>query len=555
MSLFGSAAAIAGLVGGFGQFGFGHVHELATFHVGPAFFRAKAPGGFDILLGPERTGFVVTQQSRYAKTLEMRGAPRSPYRIHFETASLGFSLQYGRGGIEMAAKSVPAPFISWSDGTVGPGVPSAVSSWALLSWAEARPPILLCFASAPASVTAIEESDGFRLVCKEYAGSVRVRLPFGSESLATIRAADFGEAIAKLKPRMAEMARPAPSVIGAAVVEDAQGLTAVWKFDSPGALVPIPANSGVTAGSLKIISQTGAAFVGGDRSMKRCAGDELRIRFMASKLFPGAALVVSQELPEGVGPHLVDKALAFLAGNVADVRLVDDLHKADLAALFATEPISGIGLPYAATGFGSTDSASRLLASLSVGTRPKSVEGLLGSIDWVTWLPAGVDAAERTDAAGFIAVAGGLLRSSEERVLAAMANAGAANGPLSRVRRWLYPNQQLLSVQEPGWWSALHSPVRLLSPGMFLKADGDGFLVESDTQATESVKIEVQSDAPLQILGSSNLEQVFIIGEEPFTVRARPVAPGPWRLRLGRRVPGRAIPRAAPSPRYSGDPR
>ncbi|MBA3726374.1 MAG: hypothetical protein H0W86_07950 [Armatimonadetes bacterium] len=256
-----------------------------------------------------------------------------------------------------------------------------------------------------------------------------------------------------------------------------------------------------------------------------------------------------------IGPHLVDKALAFLVGNVADVRLVDDLYQANLAALFATEPVSGIGLPFAATGFGSSDAASRLLASLSVGTRPKSVEGLLGSIDWVTWLPVGADAAERTEAAGLVAVAGGFLRNSEERVLAAMANAGAVNGPLSGVRRWLYPNQQLLSVQEPGWWSALRSPVRLLSPGMSLRDAGEGFLVRAETQTTESVKIEVQSDAPLQILGSSNLEQVFVIGEEPFTVRARPVAPGPWRLRLGRRGPGRAIPRAAPSPRYSGDPR
>ncbi|MBA3727582.1 MAG: hypothetical protein H0W86_14410, partial [Armatimonadetes bacterium] len=272
MFLFGSAAAVAGLVGGFGQFGFGHIHELATFHVGPTFFRAKAPGGFDISIGPVRTGFVVTQQSRYAKTLEMRAAPRSPSRIHFETTSLGFSLQYAPGGFEMGAKSVAAPFISWSDGTVGPGVPSAASNWALLSWAEARPPILLCFASAPASVTAVEESGGFRLVCKDYVGTVGVPLPFGGESFATVRAADFGEAIAKLKLRVAEMARPAPNVIGVAVEEDAQGLTAVWKFDSPGAIIPLPVYSGVTTGSLKIIGQTASAFVGGDRSMKRCVG-------------------------------------------------------------------------------------------------------------------------------------------------------------------------------------------------------------------------------------------------------------------------------------------
>src|SRR5688500_10882930 len=146
MLVLAPALAASSLIGGFGQFGFGHSHTLPAFDVSPTAFVAHAPNAIQIYLGPERTGIVVESISRFGKSISLRQAGNATVRMDFETTALGFSLRYVNG-MEWTAQGEAPPFITWSEGTVGPGVPAAAEGWALLTWRNERPPLLLVFSN------------------------------------------------------------------------------------------------------------------------------------------------------------------------------------------------------------------------------------------------------------------------------------------------------------------------------------------------------------------------------------------------------------------------
>jgi len=532
--------AAASIISGYGQFAFGHDHQLPAFDVSPTRFVAHAPNAFAISLGPERSGFVVKGLSRFEKSLAIRPKANAPIQINYETTSLGFTLRYV-GGMQWSAEGVDAPFITWDEGTVGPGVPSAPSEWALLTWRAERPPLLLYF-SNPASLTALKTASGFVLKADDWTGSVRVRLPWGDRSVATASAADFGKLAVELQPRLKVIATGAPKPLSSSVAIVANGYELTLNFDAVGAVVPPAAIAAQESGLVKILSPM---IEGGAHGMPQCATTELRLFLKAPvPMAPGAPIVVGSARPAAGTPE--DRLLAYMTGNSSEADSLA-LSQQQAIAYKVTEPFTKIGLPLAIDGSGSYRAALRGAELVAQGISAPFLDSIFAGLDWVTWQPPGSTPQERAEAASALAIAGPFCRSADNRALAAMANAGIRlQTGFDDVRNSFY------SASTAPWLTAALSPVRVLTPGVLGKALPSGIKVFGRAKSIGSFDLRLLSDQPLETIGKENVARLMTIGTEAETViRVWPKTAGEWNLTFRRSSEGRSIPKAAPSPRYN----
>jgi hypothetical protein len=541
-------SAAAALAAGFGQFAFVHEHHLFGFDVSPSAF--KVQGGMVFTLGPEREGFVSAKVSRYGKTLSMRPEPGAPTRIAYETGCLGFSLQY-RDGMVLTGEG-PAPYLTWFEGSVGPGVPTAKAPWVLMSWGEAKPPILLCF-DPPASLDVTATTDGFVLDAGRFSGTVRVRLPFGFEELATPNAAALGAISERLQPLLKELMLPGPALTAAKVFEGEGGVTGVWTFDRAGAVIPPPLVEAVHSGQARMFSKTAP----GPSGFVFCAETELRVGFRAARLKPGLGFVYGSA-PAGpatiseIDPQSVAEAVLAELGGSADVRTLDALAEATRAFRRnlkpVVEPLTKTSLPFARDGSGSAIAAAHSLGVDAFGRNSSWFDGLAGSLDWVTLLPAGSSEAERIEAASLMAAAGGLRSDPEDRLLAALANAGAGRrGPLADLRDRLYPAAEAT----PAWFAAILSPIRLLTQDARFEQDKLGFAIVGQADSTLGFALHFVADTPVKVVAKDNIGRLVFVSPGPdAVVFVTPAKPGPWRVVFAREGRGAAIPKASPLPPY-----
>lgn len=498
----------AGLLTGVGQFAAGHKHDLPAFTVSPSSFVARAPLAVPIKLGPERQGIVIESLSRFGKAIAIRPTGNSQVRMEYETTSLGFALRY-EGGMAWSGEG-PAPFVTWAEGTVGPGVPSAPAVWALLTWAEPKPPLLLAF-SQPAGLTAQQTESGFTLSTGKWSGVVRVLLPLGTRSVATAEAAEFGRLLRELTKALPLFLSPAPKPVAAAIEEEAASITLTVTFDAPGAAIPPAAVAAAERGALEILSELHPASPEG---MPLVAGKAMTIRLPAPSQFaPGMPLAAGaprSEPPQGQARQ--DRLLRYLTGSAS-----------------VSE----------ASGMGSSpgDRVLRAVELAVTGAHGRELSDALASVDWVTWLPAG-----GTEAADLMAAGSGWFPTPEARLLGAMMHAAAPEGGFASFR------EALFGKALPAWLEVLNSPMRLLTPGVRADRTADGIEV-SGTDAAEVVLI---SDQPLTCTPLENCS-VGVIARDGtrHTVRVSPQAQGAWRVRFRRSAAGRPIPSWVPGPRYS----
>ena len=540
MLVLAPALAASSLIGGFGQFGFGHSHTLAAFDISPTNFIARAPNALPITLGPERAGIVVESLSRFGKAISLRPAGNAPVRIEYETTSLGFALRYVNG-MEWTAEGEAPPFITWSEGTVGPGVPAAAEGWALLTWRNERPPLLLVF-SNPVSLTAERTEAGFKLVSPRWTGTVSVRLPFGKRSVATAAAGDFGMLLQELKPLLPIVAKPPVNPLGATVKPQAEGYEIAVRFDGAGAVVPPPA---LDNPAVKLVSPT---LAGGPVGMPLCSTEELRFIVRAPGALPvGMPMTYRAGSGFGTTDRPEDRILAYMTGNSSAATSLE-LGMLMPPTMKATEPFTKIQTPLALDGSGSYAPALRGLEMIAQGRDAAFLDSLFASIDWATWQPAGKDATERADAAAALALAGPYCRNLENRALAAMANAG-----IGIPTGWDVVRNALYGVNSPPpWFSVLNSPLRILSPGIAVADSPTGFRISGNRETVESFEVSIASDTPIQTVSTENVSRSLIVGVGPVTtLRIWPLKSGEWSLIFRRSTAGSPIPKAVPSPRYS----
>ena len=535
MLVLAPAIAASGLLGGFGQFAFGHSHSLPAFDVSPTAFTAKAPNALKVTLSPERTGIVIEKMSRFGKTIALRPAGNAPVRMDYESTSLGFSLRYVNG-MEWTAEGEAPPFITWSEGTVGPGVPAAAEGWALLTWRTERPPLLLVF-SNPVSLRSERTDRGFIVSSPRWTGTVSVRLPFGKRSVSTAAAADFGKLLQELRPMLPMLTSPAPKPVDAAVKPHAEGYEISVRFDRPGTVVPPPAVNNPAVRLLSAIAEPGPA------EMPTCATEELRFIVRAPGRMPAGIPFTyragAERLPS---PSPENRVLSYMAGNCT---AAEALALGALPAMSAkiTEPFTNTPLPLAADGSGGYEAGLRALELMVQGREATMFDGLLAGLDWATWQPVG-----GADAAAMMALASLYSPSSEARALGAMANAGisVATG-WDSVRNAVYG-----TTEKPEWLLAMQSPIRLLTPGVTAFDSANGVQIAGTRETVESFEVAIASDTPIEIVSSNNLSRSMIVGVgNVTTIRLWPERYGEWSLIFRRSSAGRPIPKSAPSPRYS----
>jgi hypothetical protein len=540
MFVLAPALAASSLIGGFGQFGFGHSHTLPAFDLNPTSFVAHAPNALEVTLGPERAGIVVESLSRFGKTISLRPSGNAPVRMDYETTSLGFSLRYVNG-MEWTGDGEEAPFITWSEGTVGPGVPAAAEGWVLLTWRNERPPLLLVF-SNPVSLRSERTETGFKVSSPRWTGTVSVRLPFGRRSIATAAAADFGKLLQELRPLLPLVAKQAAKPLSAAVTPHAEGYEVVVRFDGPGAVIPQPA---VENEAVRLVSPI---VDGGPLAMPLCSTDEMRFVVRAPGVLRAGMPITYRA---GWGSHdnngVENRILAYLTGNISAGDSLD-LSLLEPPPMKAIEPVTNIQTPLAVDGSGSYSSALRGLELVAQGKPAAFLDSLYASIDWATWQPAGGSVAERAEAAAALCLAGPYCRSLENRALAAMANAGI---PISTgwdaLRNAIYG-----SAAKPPWFAAFNSPLRILSAGIAAVDMPAGIKLSGSRETVESFDVSIASDAPIEIVSTENVSRNLVVGTgEVTTIRIWPQRFGEWSLIFRRSAAGSPIPKAVPSPRYS----
>ncbi|MDQ2987214.1 MAG: hypothetical protein M3R13_10955 [Armatimonadota bacterium] len=535
--------APVGLLSGYGQFAIGHSHTLPAFEVSPSQFTARAPNAFPISLGQERTGIVVTELSRFGKVIAIRPVPMAPTQIDYETTSLGFSMRYV-AGMKWSAQGAASPFITWADGTVGPGVPSAPSTWALLTWRSEHPPILLHF-SNPASLIAIKTDTGFALEAAGWTGTVRVRLPFGSRSATTSQAADFGKLVGELNVHRELISSEAPKPTSATVTRADNGYLLTVLFDQPGAAVPPAAIAAIEKGLAILRSPI---VDNGPSGMPLCATNQLRIFLRAPvPIGPGAPLTFRGGIVAQPTNGQEDRLLAFITGNATSAESFA-LNTLPPLVTMHTEPITGIGMPFASDGTGSYTASLRAATFVVQGRSAPFIDSIFDGVDWVTWQPPGNSAKERANAAAVLALAGPFCRSIENRAVAAMSNAGIVSASVfDDVRYALYG-----PGEKPAWCAALYSPIKVLTPGTAASDSQNGFKVFGNVETTEAFDLTIASDQPLVTVSHANVDRTMVIGTGPQTViRVWPKSFGDWSITFRRSSAGNPIPKGAPSPRYN----
>lgn len=526
MLLFASIL-LASAAGDFGRFAGEQPFTLPKLEASGTWFRVIGDGSEKVSFAPPETRFGIESRNKTEVVFRLRSRPGIPMRAQYSLTVEGIDFQCVNGFALRGAGS--APFITWSNGSVGPGVPAPPAPWYLLSWPDSRAPLLICVLDQQAALIALE-SDGEYFISTEegITGKVLLRLPLGAKRVSTKNAAELGNLMKQCEPVIAALQKPAPRMIEESVREEKDGVSVTWKFDQPGAIVPLPVGSGGNP-SIKITGKT--TRLRDDLIVLEDA--ELKISFRMNRLLPGAAvlsggasnlpapLFVSAERPETLG----DAALAWLSGITqgAFLRAVERAMQASQSDPLGTKRL----LMYALKQNGD----SRRVA-----------------VDWLTW--RAVDSNAEANAAMCCTLA--LSEKIEDRLAAAMiaSSLHGLSAPLSEIRREVFP---AFGASPASWFVSMTSPIRLLTArGISAWGEGNNILIEGPARAEGGISVELYSNEILKIVSSANLRDVQMSNTgSVWAIVGNSISPGIWRIRIARPRGAKPLPPAIQGPSYS----
>jgi hypothetical protein len=512
---------------------------VGDFEVSPSSFRIRSEGAalFEFPGAPIRESVRNTPVGDVWKLLNVEGSPSA---MEFTTATSGFLARFG-SGMSLTVRGLPPPFITWADGSVGEGVPSQPSRWALLSWPTPQPPLLIVFRNRPASLIAVPTPDGFELQAEPgFQGWLEFKAPLGGERVTTRRAADLGALLQKIQPVLGWMVNPSPRLREfTACQDDRGGMVATWKFDRAGAEIPPGAQRAVSAKLAELATKT-------TNIAGRMVSDEAKIavRLPMRRLLPGIPVLASASAtrPPEIGEWndyaaTVNAAFAMLAGNVstAYIRRLER-HANDSNAL--------------STADANVQSAQHLLRC-ALGEESPHLSALEARLDPRTWTMT--DSDETSTA--LLAVAFAIDEHPGVRAWGAMINAvlrlSRGRTPLSDVRAAIYGGPY------PSPLGPTASPVRVLTPSAGTVAvDGRDLIIQGGASAAGECEFRLYSEESLRIAGKSGLSAARIErAGNTHVLRLTAAQDGVWRVRVTRPAGSPPLPAPGPSLGYSASPR
>ncbi|MCH7904552.1 MAG: hypothetical protein IH944_08300 [Armatimonadetes bacterium] len=509
----------------FGRFGYSSIPQVPGFRLFQEGFRAQNPSSGLIRFASPWSGTPVEVSERRATYVGER-REGSPQKIRVDLRRPGFELYFPLG-FRFTVSSPQSPYLTWPEGSAGADVPIPASKWFMLSFRTRQPPVLFVFDEFPVGVRITGQSGQWTIESTEhFEGWIRVCLPLGARETELLTAAQLGQAVKAIERDESFWTQKNPSLLDFRIRSDEDGVTAVWTFDRPGAVVPAAAllsrAGGYPIQILSGIRETSAELW--DGVIAYTTEPKLAITFPMRRVPTGRALTIAAKDPlviEGDDiSALVELALSNLvassrAGLAKDID--ERLNRYRDAAVYTREANTGQRHPFAADGTGFDDFAARVLlwqSQLHARGEPSGENEWLRSassrIDWSTWMPWMSDQVVSRRAAALLAIAGALCQEPERRLMGAMLQAGLCSQRglrLYRQRRG-YPALPF-DLVEPMY--SFRSGLYLMGPNAFVRS------LASEVRVISDVPIRaVQEDGRISIRWlPSSLQQHnvrFLIG-------------------------------------------
>lgn len=275
---------------------------------------------------------------------------------------LGFEV-YCVGKLKLAIRTTSSPFLTWSEGSVGSGVPTPNTVWIGVSFRDSQPPLAIGFLSGPAGLQIQGSAGDWTLeTVEDYKGWIRICAPNGIMPYRTNGAAELGD-FAKLCKKLAMViSSPTPMIKSQSVLADSQGIDLNIELSGAGAVIPshwmmapiagYPVKVSGSPEPTTVQTESGPVYL---HSLPN-----LRVRFPARRVPLGRAIGLGNlNLPEPGTvsslhiPGVVELALINLLANATQShRMVaqETLDQFFEEAHYAIEPFSKQQLPFNSAG-------------------------------------------------------------------------------------------------------------------------------------------------------------------------------------------------------------
>ncbi len=500
------ALLVAGLASAqsFGRFGYSSLPSIPGFQFSAAGFRSSAPGSDTFRFTSELKGFRATEVNDRAALYAGPDAAGLPNKVRVNLRSPGFEMYFPQG-LRLELSPLLNPYLSWSEGSVGPEIPVPPSKWVLVSFQDAQAPVLLCFEGAPPELTLIGKAGQWAIVSKEpFAGWVRFCLPLGHYKRAGTDAASLGQSVQAVKKYEDVWTAPRAGLVDFEIRSDATSVTVVWTFDKPGAVVP-PAAMLARAGGYPIQILSGTKTTEADLwegPVAVTTEAKLAIKFPLVRVPLGRSLTLGKapaDLIASASPFdvasLTELALTgLLAGR--DRIVLDALENATAEYLshaqMVVENHTQQKLPFPADGTGIDLAAAhalvaqcRTVASGQLSRTNTLFANVDWKRDWYSWMVWADDQATARRATALLSVAGALSSEPDRRLEAAMLHSGMC---AERALR-LFRQRRGFSDSRP----ILNEPMFNLRSGLFMTGSDrfvDSLLSEVRIVSWEPVQAE-----------------------------------------------------------------
>jgi len=530
----------------YGRFGFRALPNPPGFTLEPQGFRVSGVGADLCRFAAPLTGFKPTAVNDRKVVFEGPVAADLPSVLRTNLSAPGFDGLFG-SGFSLHFSTNVSPLLSWSEGTVDAGLPTPPSKWAVLSFDDKQPPVLLVF-EKPVSLMVSGKAGDFKLGTAEpYKGWVRFCLPSGQRAAAST-AHDLGLVTKEVLKHEKFWTSQPPELLNVDVRQEDDHIVAVWTFDKPNAVVPVGAlfarQGGYPLRSLTGVVETSADLF--DGPVAYCPETKMSITFPCRRVPLGRPLVVGQttfDVPATVsGLDFEGVASLALATLVADrpttlvdmMRGVSDEYSHGLLA--SKEPLTDSPQMLGADGQGIDLLAAHALAVQTTAwgegqdsLRNPWLADVLKRRDWWTWTLVADDLKQARRAAALACVAAELCPEIDRRLSAAMLNAGLASQvvlqayrakrgfpalvagteqPLERLRRGLFSEGPAPLVTDPSL-ASLFAKVRVLSSTqVHVTEEKGGYVLWWEPQTTGQADLLLASAWPFEVEPRQNLASV-----------------------------------------------
>ena len=583
--------AVAAQAQAFGRFGYSETVDIPTFTVTKDGFRIKHDRADMFRFAEPAKRWRALLTSDLSQTVSLGAQEGNPEKARFDLLGAGFSL-YFRSGMSLRLSSTAGPYITWHEGSAGPGVPTPKVDWLLISFRDSQPPVLLTLQGAKAAFQVKGRSGDWRLESEEpLAAWVRVVAPSGLLPQATNSAAALGELKGRVQKNLKYFLGPVPKLVDLKLESDETGVSATWEFDRPYAIVPMAASLAALGGYPLRMSSSTIRIDSSDPDgpVSVLTDTQMSIRFPVRRVPTGRALTLGMpSIPptgtispldvEGVSELALLNLLALrddLARETADETLTKYLGEAN----YTTEPHTNQRLPFGENGEGiDLAAAQALLMQSTISTVKATSEpnSLLTSVrwrrDWRTWQIWTPDSAVSLRAGSLAALAAALCPEPMRRLDAAMLEAGLAArkglqvwrtrtgftpgpepefGPLGGLRRAIFTYRSK-TPEDDAFLGAVMSEIRVYGDRQVWAETKNGAIhLRWQAEDTKPMSIILASAYPLTATPTENLAQAFAEDALGFTViRATAKERGLCEIRIGAPDWAGQIPKFVDPPRF-----